>query len=1534
MMRRAAAKGLGQHAARRGMSTGLVKPVYSSTVASLARFETTTSPALMSHLACQTATVSTTCSSMSSLTRGDLPASMSDRRFVQTSATSATTSTTSSSPSSSSSSFGPIKHVRSVPKWDLPTKLKVGNVLHGFRVVEACPHPALNLTLYRLVHERSQAVYVHIDRDDFDNAFCVGFRTIPRDDSGIAHILEHTALCGSEKYPVRDPFFMLVRRSLNTFMNAMTRPECTFYPFSSQNEKDFQNLLGVYLDAAFFPLLKEPDFRQEGHRLEVVRKNNNNADAVASSSSAAAATSPTAAAAESVSPDDVDLVFKGVVFNEMKGALSEPPQHFISELEKHLFPSAIFRNNSGGDPLSIPSLTHEGLLAFHRLHYHPSNAVFFTYGDMNPPLEQVNDVINKRLDRLAADPSLSSAYVIPPLPAPVMPEQASLLTDHVTPEPSATVVPYPTPDEFISLLGERNRYSAPRTVTATGPENPMLAEDKQSKFTLAWLARETITDLTSPTLLSKKFIASHTNASPAVRREADSTSPEASFSSFASTSSSVDRFLKEPVPIGFHFDTMVPESIIISAITTPSTSTTVDYEEEAERALARLAHMTPEQRAEMDTAMEEVALSLLSTALFDNPSPIYDILYDPELGLGPAPMTCGVKTSTYDNLVTLGMYGCAADRISMIADKLLNALVDAATSGAGLDVSRMHGYLHQIELAVKTVSPRFGVNLAMNLVPMFVNGRDMNARLDITSDALALLKRSIDTHGMVYFRALIAHHLLENPHRLLFIMHADKEHNKKLMQKETDMLRKRHSTLTSAEIARLEKEAQELKARQEAPKDPSCLPSLSLDDVGKVAPGYEIRYSKEKVPILPPAEAATHVGVTAGRDSFASLAPSVSAATVATSPAAEATDSTTPTTTTTTPERVVGWAQEPTNGIVSLRASVDDILDRCDATDLPALVLIASLYSQLGVNGRSFEDHSALIDGHTGGLAMSLAAEVSVQDLTEAYLRIYLRGQALSRNAHKLAELLAETAVNQDFRRRLYDRIVQLKGGLAADLLDSPQRYAAMDASARLPNLPEKVLVNALAGVPIVQVMGKLADKLAADIAAVKTAKGGADADVDSSAAAAAAAVDAAAVDAAEEVEGEVEGDEKGDDVVAASASLAALSQRLADVTTKVFGQSSPSPSSSSSSSASSSSDAANCGVHRVLAHFDEASIAQARKAVPILLSASGAPAPVAYPAVDPADAAAVESYLATVKKNSGNSSNSSKANDVTAALTGSGVTVKAVTESHGSSAATIAAEKEEQIKMESKIFEDAFGVPLRKGETIRNWLDQVVKKRSSEAAATTASAASTSSSSSSSSLQERPYCYLAMALQVNHCQMTFRAVPTDHPDAGALMVLASLMTDGFLHGAVREKGGAYGGGASFNDGVFRLSSFRDPRVEGTLADFVSAVEWVKQGLFTEREFTETKLGVLGVLDTPVVPTRRGVGTFFHHYTQEQRQRLRDQVFAAQPGQMKELAEKYLRLSDGMERVTVAGGQDNIPEAIVKDAANPNGKWKIVRLSV
>ncbi len=232
--------------------------------------------------------------------------------------------------------------------------MKENEVLHGFRLLKQQDIQEVNSCAYEFVHEKTGAKLFYLKNDDDNKVFSIAFRTPPTDDTGVAHIVEHSTLCGSRKYPLKEPFVELVKGSLNTFLNAMTYPDKTVYPVASRNDKDFQNLMDVYLDAVFYPeMYRVPEIlMQEGWHYEIG------------------------------SPEE-PLRYSGVVYNEMKGALSSPDDLLGSRIMTSLFPDTTYGYESGGDPEAIPSLTQEMFLDFHRRYYHPSNSYIYLYGNMD-----------------------------------------------------------------------------------------------------------------------------------------------------------------------------------------------------------------------------------------------------------------------------------------------------------------------------------------------------------------------------------------------------------------------------------------------------------------------------------------------------------------------------------------------------------------------------------------------------------------------------------------------------------------------------------------------------------------------------------------------------------------------------------------------------------------------------------------------------------------------------------------------------------------------------------------------------------------------------------------------------------------------------------------------------------------------------------------------------------------------------------------------------------------------------------------------
>ena len=313
-----------------------------------------------------------------------------------------------------------------------------GDSLHGFTLSKIKHVPELHLTALQLQHTKTGADYLHIAREDQNNVFAINFKTNPLDDTGLPHILEHVTLCGSEKYPVRDPFFKMMPRSLANFMNAFTSSDYTSYPFSTTNKQDFRNLSSVYLDATLRPLLKRTDFLQEGWRLgpedprEIATRDN--------------------------------VLFKGVVYNEMKGQMSDASYLFYVRFRDHIFPSL---HNSGGDPDKMTNLTYEQLVAYSRRNYHPSNAKLFSYGDLdlNDQLQFVDGVL-QRFEKGSADQSIK------------MPRDLS---------------------------------QGPLEFTVPGPIDTMQSPDRQTKSSVTWLTCETsdIVETFSLSILSSLLMSGY-----------------------------------------------------------------------------------------------------------------------------------------------------------------------------------------------------------------------------------------------------------------------------------------------------------------------------------------------------------------------------------------------------------------------------------------------------------------------------------------------------------------------------------------------------------------------------------------------------------------------------------------------------------------------------------------------------------------------------------------------------------------------------------------------------------------------------------------------------------------------------------------------------------------------------------------------------------------------------------------------------------------------------------------------------------------
>ncbi len=304
--------------------------------------------------------------------------------------------------------------------------MEINKIYSGFRLDRIERIDEINGTAYEMKHEKSGARLIYIDSPDSNKVFNIAFRTTPHNSTGVAHIMEHSVLCGSRKFPLKEPFVELVKGSLNTFLNAMTYPDKTMYPVASKNDKDFHNLMDVYLDAVFYPRVREDAeiVMQEGWHYELENA-------------------------------DDELTYKGVVFNEMKGVYSSPDSVLERQMMRELFPDTTYGVDSGGDPDYITDLTYEEFQEFYRVHYHPSNSYIFLYGDMNieEQLAFLNDEYLSHFDAIdvhtevALQASFTEGKVVS-YPYSVVSEEP---TDNRTLHSFAYVLPDVTPEHSLAF---------------------------------------------------------------------------------------------------------------------------------------------------------------------------------------------------------------------------------------------------------------------------------------------------------------------------------------------------------------------------------------------------------------------------------------------------------------------------------------------------------------------------------------------------------------------------------------------------------------------------------------------------------------------------------------------------------------------------------------------------------------------------------------------------------------------------------------------------------------------------------------------------------------------------------------------------------------------------------------------------------------------------------------------------------------------------------------------------------------------------
>ncbi|HOG81686.1 MAG TPA: insulinase family protein [Smithellaceae bacterium] len=274
-----------------------------------------------------------------------------------------------------------------MPQANVPEPtMKAGDLSGGFKVLRVEIIEAIRLTAYEIEHIKTGAKVLHLHAFDRENLYAIGFRTPPEDSTGLPHILEHSVLAGSEKYPLRDAFKELIRSTMQTFINAFTYPDKTVYPVASQIKADFYNLARVYTDLVLRPRMLRETFLQEGHHLEFAVPGN----------------------------IESDLIISGIVYNEMKGVYSSPDSLMYKDIQENLYPDSIYALDSGGNPDVIPELTYEQFRNFHRKYYSPTNARFFLYGDIptSDHLQFLEEMLDG-FDRAEVDSSIKSQPFFP-----------------------------------------------------------------------------------------------------------------------------------------------------------------------------------------------------------------------------------------------------------------------------------------------------------------------------------------------------------------------------------------------------------------------------------------------------------------------------------------------------------------------------------------------------------------------------------------------------------------------------------------------------------------------------------------------------------------------------------------------------------------------------------------------------------------------------------------------------------------------------------------------------------------------------------------------------------------------------------------------------------------------------------------------------------------------------------------------------------------------------------------------------------------
>ena len=643
----------------------------------------------------------------------------------------------------------------------------------GFEHRGHTPLPALDGALACYVHLPTGARHLHLDLPAEDRAFLMAFLTPAPDSSGLTHVLEHLVMCGSERYPCRRTFFSMLGRTLSTTMNALTTEDCTGYHFSTRSLADYENLLSVYLDAAFFPRLDRLDFDQEGCRVEI--------EAAGEAGRRGPRRSPCRVEIEAAGEAGGTPVRRGVVLSEMRGLMHDPEQQLRQALNRCLFPSTPYRFNAGGDPWRIPSLDYETLRAYHRRHYHPGNAVFLSAGTLRP------EWLHVRLEELvlAQFPHHGRSSSPPPLPSLEAPPLEA---------PSRSVVRYPT----VSVTGMADRKS---TGEADAPDQgPDDATD---------VAEQGPADTTDRGSADAKDAASREPAGAADTGDRGS----------VVTSDAPDRRSADMA------DAADRRSAGTADAPVREPADTADQERtDASVALAwRLG----------DTAdpVAVVRARFLACCLLEQgDAPLRRALEAP--GSPAAALASnGVQETRRRIVFQCGVHGCDPDLAGEIETRVLSAIDAAARDG--LDEVRVQDALARIERDLRELhDPRhpFPLKLLTQILPAALYGGEPAAALDAPR-ALAALRAEVRSRKDT--AELVRRCLRDNPERVTVTAIPDPAAARRLDAEDRALLEREYGGPAGRQARdRTIERTRALRRRQRSRAGESSLPKIGLDAIG------------------------------------------------------------------------------------------------------------------------------------------------------------------------------------------------------------------------------------------------------------------------------------------------------------------------------------------------------------------------------------------------------------------------------------------------------------------------------------------------------------------------------------------------------------------------------------------------------------------------------------------------------------------------------------------------------------------------------